>query len=214
MSFEGATDAKSRKGRHVPFWKRKVDPEEEAARAQAEAVLPGGWQIHRVDLETFSVPRGRVETYGICASGPPGENTLVIAVGKLNAYRQFVRYMNGDFEAAEGWAVPIPPLEGRARDSYFSVRHRDDPEVIAAKEEVDDALPTGWELFYSDRERYFFPGGYLETWAVSARGPAEEGELVMGLGEAGGLRQMARRLRGELETAEAWAPSMASFTLR
>ena len=199
----------------MPFWKRKIDPEEEAARTEAEATLRPGWSIHRVDLETFSVPTGRVETYGVCASGPGGESALVIAVGKLNAYRQFARFMQGEFEVTEGWAVPIPPLDdGHGRDPIFTVRHDDDPEVVAAKEDLDAALPPGWKLFYSDRERYSFPGAYLETWAVAAKGPGNKGELVMGLGEAGGFRQLARRLRGELEITEAWAAPMQYLTKR
>ena len=198
----------------MPFWKRKVDPEEEAARAEAEATLPAGWSIHRVDLETFTVPLGRVETYGVCASGPDDQHKLVIAVGKSNAYLQFARFMRGEFDVADGWAVPLPPLNDEPRTRVFSVRHEDDPEVVAAKEEADAALPSGWELFNSDRERYFFPGGYLETWAVVASGSDGDAELVMGVGEAGGLRQLARRMRGELEIAEAWAAPMEHFTQR
>ena len=197
----------------MPFWKKKVDPEEEAARAEAEATLPPGWSIHRADLETFRASQGYVTTYGICAAGPDG-SALVIAVGKANAYHQFARFMHKELDVAEGWAVPVPATEGREWPVSFSLRHEDDPEVVSAKEELDEALPPGWEVLDSDRERYFFPGGYVETWAVTARGPNNETELVMGLGEAGGLRQLAKRLRGELEVTEAWAVPMEYFTQR
>ena len=198
----------------MPFWKRKKDPEVEAARAAAEATLPAGWSLKDSDREIFSVPRGQVYTYAIPAVGPAGETALVIAVGEANAYGHFARFMRGDLEVAEGWAVPVPPLDEKRMEAYLSVRNADDPDVLAAKQELDAALPSGWELFMSDRERYAFPNGYLETWAVAAGGPGDEAELVMGLGEAGGFRQLARRLRGELEIADAWAPPMEGLTRR
>ena len=66
----------------MPFWKPKPpDPEVEAARAEAEAALRSGWQIYRVDDESFRVPKGRVKTFGVIATGPGGEPALVVAVG-------------------------------------------------------------------------------------------------------------------------------------
>ncbi|MBW3594042.1 MAG: hypothetical protein KY391_00580 [Actinobacteria bacterium] len=198
----------------MPFWKRKIDPEVAAARARAEAALPAGWRIYRSDREQFDVPKGRVITYGICAAGPSGETALVVAVGEANSYRHFERFMRGHLDVAEGWSVPLVDIEPNKPYGSFHVRHEDDADVIAAKQELDDALPDGWELYDSDRERYFFPSGYLETWAVTARGPGDEGMLVMGLGEAGGFRQLAKALRRELPTADAWAPPMQYLTAR
>lgn len=198
----------------MSFWKKRSDPEVESARAEAEVVLPPGWAINRSDLETFTLPRGRVETYGICASGPQGEKALVVAVGEANAYRQFRLFMLGDLEVAQGWAVPLPPQYDKPRDRTFDVRHEDDPDVVAAKADLDAAVPPGWKPFDTDRERYFFPDGYLETWAVSAAGPDGQVELVLGVGEAGAFRQLARRLRGELDVQEAWAAPMEEFRSR
>lgn len=170
--------------------------------------MPAGWSIYRSDREMFRVPAGRVITYGICAVGPAQETALVIAVGEANAYRHFARFMSGGFEVSEGWAVPLDAVDPREPHAHFGISADDDPDVIAAKRELDESLPPGWEPFDSDRERYFFPSGRIETWAIAASGPGGEGALAMGLGEAGGLRQVARFFRGELEIADAWAPPM------
>ena len=110
--------------------------------------------------------------------------------------------------------MPLPPLDGLIPpiSASFKVRSLGDPEVAAAKEELDTALPPRWRLFDSDQERYFFPNGYLETFAVAAAGPGREGELVLGIGEDGAFRTLAKRLRGELDVTEAWAAPMNRFT--
>ena len=195
----------------MPLWGRKTDPELDAARAEAEAALPPGWEIYRSDLESFRVPGGVVKTYGICATGPGDESALVIAVGEANAYRHFARHMRGELESADGWAVPLTDVEPRRASVSVSVEVDDAP-AAAAKRELDEALPPGWDLYDLDRERYSFPSHYIETYAVAVAGPADERELVVGVGKAGALRQMARRLRGELDVADAWAPPMQHRT--
>ena len=192
----------------MAFWKRKQDPDLEMARAEAEASLPSGWEIYRSDRERFRLPSKVVETYGICAAGPGGETALVIAVGEANAYRQFVRFMRGGLSVTEGWSVPLTTVDAKPQRGFSVDMDEGDPAVAAAKREFDESLPEGWSLFELDRERYFFPSASLQTAALAVRGPAGEEELVMGIGEAGALHQMARRLRGELEVAEAWAPPM------
>ena len=195
----------------MPFWKR--DPELQAARAEAEASLPPGWKIYRSDSERFRVPAGHITTYGICATGPSDQHSLVIAVGEANAYRHFARHMRGGLDFADGWAIPLTNIRPAKPAAIFALGD-EDPDVLAAKQELDQSLPQGWEPYDIDRERYFFPGGYLETYAVAARGPGDEAALVMGVGKAGGLRTLAKRLRGELEIADAWAAPMDTFTPR
>ena len=126
----------------MPFWKRKTDPEVEAARAGAEAALPPGWSIHRSDRETFSLPTGRVTTYGISAGGPAGEKALVLAVGEANAYRHFARLMRGELDTAEGWAIPLDNIEAFKTHGLFDIIDDDDPDVLAAKQELDEDYLT------------------------------------------------------------------------
>ena len=175
--------------------------------------MPPGWSIYRSDSERFRVPAGHVTTYGICAVGPSGQTSLVIAVGESNAYRHFARHMRDGLDFTDGWAIPLTEVGGANPSVGFGVES-DDRDVLAALQELERALPQGWEPYDIDRERYFFPTGYLETYAVAARGPGSEAALVMGVGEAGGLRTLARRLRGELDIAEAWAVPMETFAPR
>jgi hypothetical protein len=198
----------------MAFWKREQDPDVEAARAEAEAALPSGWEIYRSDREKLRVPGGRVVTYAISASGPSDETALVVAVGEANAFRQFAKLMRGELTAAEGWSVPLTTIDPKPPKGVSIVLDEDDSAVTTAKRELDAALPQGWTLFDVDRERYSFPDAYLEAVAVAVQGAAGEEELVMGIGEAGALRQMARRLRGELEETEAWVAPMDHRTAR
>ena len=192
----------------MPFWRRKpkeVDPQLEAARAEAEASLPPGWQIYRSDRERFSVPQGRVTTYAISAVGPTDERALVIAVGEPNAYRQLARLMRGELEPSEAWSVPLDDFEVTKSYGHFDLIKDEDPNVIAAKRELDASVPSGWELYDTDREDYRFPSGSVDTCAASAVSVSGDVHLVMGLGEAGAFLHLARALRGELEITEAWA---------
>ena len=200
----------------MAFWKREQEPDPDlvAAQAEAEGALASGWEIYRSDSERFRVPSGRVMTYGICAVGPADETALVIAVGEANAYRQFARFMRGELSVAEGWSVPLTTIDPKPPRGVVVSLDEGDPAIAAAKREIDASLPRGWALFDVDRERYFFPSVYLETAAAAVQGTAGEEELVMGLGEAGALHQMARRLRGELEVADAWVPPMEHRTPR
>ena len=122
--------------------------------------------------------------------------------------------MRGELDFADGWAIPLTDIRPANPGAIFALADEEDTDVIAAKGELDEALPAGWKPYDIDRERYFFPGGYLETYAAAARGPGDEAALVMGIDKAGGLRTLARWLRGELEIADAWAAPMDTFTPR
>jgi hypothetical protein len=82
-------------------------------------------------------------------------------------------------------------------------------ELEAATREASEALPAGWKLLdFADREIYTVPGAKIVTYSVAAHGPNGEVEMVIAVGEANAYRQLARRLRGELEMAEGWAPPL------
>ena len=78
--------------------------------------------------------------------------------------------------------------------------------VELAEREAAAALPEGWQLEPPDGERFRLPGGPLQTYALVASGPGDEAVLVVAVGKANAYRQLVRRLRGELETSDAWAP--------
>ena len=88
-------------------------------------------------------------------------------------------------------------------------RKSEDPDVAHAKEEAAAALPAGWQLVEEDREGFLLVGTTtigLDVWAAAAEGPGGELELAVACTKAGAFRALGRRLRGDLPTAEAWAP--------
>ena len=189
---------------------REEEHEVEIAEQDARAALPDGWELETPDRERFRLPGGKVETYAVGASGAGGDAVLVVAVGEANAYRQLVRSLRGDLEVAEGWAPPVPSLSAEPVEDEFLGPHGDDPEVTQALDELAQALPEGWKLYDVDRERFSLPDRKVETYGVSAVGPGGQAALVLAVEEANAYRQLARRLRGELEVADAWAPPLPS----
>jgi hypothetical protein len=84
----------------------------------------------------------------------------------------------------------------------------EDVELELAREEAKGALPEGWELGETDREHYMTGEHGFNSWAAFASGPGGEIAVAVALTEAGSLRQLARRLRGELEVTDGWSPSL------
>ncbi len=89
-------------------------------------------------------------------------------------------------------------------------RKDDDPNVAAARADAESALPQGWKLADDDREGFLLDGAdaqiTLNVWAAAAEGPNGELELAVACDKAGAYRALARRLRGDLETTDGWAP--------
>ena len=202
----------------MPFWRRTPDPAKElekaeiaSARAEAEAALPSGWRIEFSDLESFTVPTGRLKTYGILAMGPADERKLAVGVGEANAYRQLTRHLRGELPVAEAWAPPLDQASGKPRKADFRRYSENDPDADAALAELEAGLPSGWTLFYIDRERYMLRGGQLETFGVSASSTGGEAALAIASSEADAYRHLLRHLRGELEISEGWAPPIGNL---
>ena len=81
-----------------------------------------------------------------------------------------------------------------------------DPEVVPAWREARDSLPAGWTLLGADSERFgVFKDAKFETFAAVARGPTGEVAAVMALDESTAYRELARRVRGDLEPTDVWA---------
>ncbi|MDQ3993445.1 MAG: hypothetical protein M3265_01445 [Actinomycetota bacterium] len=91
-------------------------------------------------------------------------------------------------------------------------RKDDDPNLVAARADAEGALPEGWSLAEEDREGFLLVGPHtqiaLDVWAAAAEGPNGELELAVACDKADAFTALARRLRGDLETTDAWAPSM------
>lgn len=85
----------------------------------------------------------------------------------------------------------------------------DDPSLVAACADAEAALPEGWKLAEADREGFLLVGSTtiaLDVWAAAAEGPNGELELAIACDKPGAYVALARRLRGDLQTTDAWAP--------
>jgi hypothetical protein len=109
---------------------------------------------------------------------------LAVLVGGLGAVRDFTR----DRTVLRGSTAPGV----------------DWPEAREARR----SLPDGWRLDYPDRERFRLPGQEVLTHVIGASGPGGEAFVVVGLGEQGAYRQVARKLRGDLEESDGWVPQI------
>jgi hypothetical protein len=88
----------------------------------------------------------------------------------------------------------------------------DDPNLAAARTDAEGALAEGWKLSEEDREGFLLSGPRtqiaLDVWAAAAEGPNGELELAVACDKAGAYLALARRLRGDLEETDAWAPPL------
>lgn len=170
--------------------------------------LPEGWTIAGTDREVFRLGEADVVTWAAMADGPGGSAMAVVASeDESDAVRALHRRVVGELPPTEGWALPT--TAGAALDpqgAMFFADDEDDPEVRRAIQEAQAALPDGWVLYESDREKYSVGGQHVATWAVVAVGPRGETAMAMGIGEANAIRQLSRLLRGELAVSDAWAP--------
>ena len=170
--------------------------------------LREGWTLTGTDREVFRLHDADIVTWAAMADGPDGSAMVVVASeDESDAVRALQRRILGDLWPTEGWALPVSrgaPVD--PGDTLVFADDEDDPEVQAAIHEAEAALPPGWALFETDREKYSVGGAKVAAWAVSAVGPNGETAMAMGIGEANAIRQLARALRGDLVVSEAWAP--------
>jgi hypothetical protein len=97
---------------------------------------------------------------------------------------------------------------------FWRREKRVDPEVEAARQEAQAALPDAWALRATDREGFqWFDEPYVivRAWAALAEGPGNERMVAIAADEATAYRQLARRLRGDLDEREGWAPPSAAI---
>ena len=192
----------------MPWFRKKVDPNVEAAKQEVKAVMPPGWELRDWgDSERFSLPEARITVWGAWASGD-GKYAIAFGRDEADAYRQVAARLQGRLEKRIAWRPPMewhePKPTSQKEPGFHPYDLTEEDEV--ARRELDAALPDGWVLWDSDRERFSMPDYKLESWAMSAMGPSGEMILTMGIGLAGSLRALRDALEGRLEEAPYWAP--------
>ena len=194
----------------MPWFGKKEpdDPNLLVAREELESVLPPGWEIHDTDRERFTVPGGFFYIWAAWASSE-AEGRSVIAFGRdeADALRQVTARFRGEIEPRVAWRPPADWLDPKDRKEreFFGGDSAEGDELIALRE-LEAAVPPGWELFDSDRERFWTLGQKFETYACTARGPGDQFVLALGIGKAGSYRALKDALQGTLEEAPYWAP--------
>lgn len=88
-------------------WERE-EAEIEAARQEAAAALPTGWELGRSDNERYNTPGLKLDTASAAASGPGGEVVMAIALSEAAAWRLLARRLRGEVQESDGWIPPIP----------------------------------------------------------------------------------------------------------
>jgi hypothetical protein len=82
------------------------------------------------------------------------------------------------------------------------------PAVSQARSEVEQELPSGWRIVECDRERFSAGDHSMDVWGAFAEGPGGEVAVAVALTQAEAYRQLARRLRGDLDVSDGWAPPL------
>jgi hypothetical protein len=84
------------------------------------------------------------------------------------------------------------------------------PDVALARNEAEQALPPGWKIVEADFENFSAGDHSLDVWGAFAEGPGGELAVAVALTQADAYRQLARRLRGDLDVNEGWAPPLTA----
>jgi hypothetical protein len=82
------------------------------------------------------------------------------------------------------------------------------PAVSQARTEAEQELPDGWKIAEADHENFSAGDHSLSVWGAFAEGPGGEVAVAVGLTQEKAYRQLARRLRGDLDVSEGWAPPL------
>jgi hypothetical protein len=83
------------------------------------------------------------------------------------------------------------------------------PDVSLARGEAEEELPEGWKIVEADFENFSAGDHSMDVWGAFAEGPGGELAVAVAGTQAEAYRQLARRLRGDLEVSEGWAPPIA-----
>jgi hypothetical protein len=82
------------------------------------------------------------------------------------------------------------------------------PAVSQARTEAEQELPSGWKIVEADHENFSAGDQSLSVWGAFAEGPGGEVAVGVALTQAEAYRQLARRLRGDLDVSDGWAPPL------
>jgi hypothetical protein len=164
--------------------------ERQAARAEALADLPDGWELGHGDRERFGAGSDGVAVYGAVATGPEGAGVLGLGLSEPDALRAAVRGVRGEVPLSDAWAPPVADLTTATSD---------------VAPDVDVQLPMGWTLVVCDHERFSATRGSVSTYGALALGPGGRRALAVALDRATASERLVDRIEGRLAVSDSGA---------
>lgn len=159
----------------------------DAARQEALAALPDGWELMKADRERFGSGTDGVAVFGTTAADPDGRGVLGLGLSQLESMRALAAAARGDTPLTDAWAPPVADLTTATAD---------------APANDDVALPRGWTLIAVDGESFWTRDVPVTAYGALAVGPGGQRVLVVALDRAVALERLVDRVEGRLEESD------------
>ena len=159
----------------------------EAAREDALAALPAGWDLMKPDRERFGGGTDGVAVFGAAASDPDGRGVLGLGLSQPESLRALAAAARGDTPLADAWAPPVSDLSAATAN---------------APANNDVALPMGWTLIAVDRESFWTRHEPVSAYGALAVGPGGRRALAVALDRATALERLVDRIEGRLPVTD------------
>ena len=158
----------------------------QAARAEALAGLPDGWDLTNADRERYGAGTDAVVAYGAVATAPDGRAVLGLGLSEAEALRAAVGAARGEVPLADAWAPPVEDLTTATADVP----------------EADVRLPLGWTLIALDHESFFASRGSVSTYGALAVGTHGQRALAVARDKATALERLVDRIENRLQVSD------------
>lgn len=159
----------------------------DAAREDAQAALPAGWDLMKPDRERFGSGTDGVVVFGSAACDADGRGILGLGLSQPESLRALAAAARGDAPLADAWAPPVSDLVAATAD---------------APANSDAALPMGWTLVAVDRESFWTRHEPVSAFGALAVGPGGQRALAVALDRAVALERLVDRIEGRLPVTD------------
>ena len=159
----------------------------QAARAEALAELPDGWELTNADRERFGAGTDAVVAYGAVATAPDGGAVLGLALSEPEALRAAAAAARGEVPLTDAWAPPVADITTATAD---------------VPPDTDGRLPLGWTLIALDHESFSASRGSVSTYGALAVGAHGQRALAVARDRSTALERLVDRIEGRLQVSD------------